>query len=184
MEKFFHLFTSLANGIRLQVLHAPLPTDVAGADLDTEAASRGLSERLPDETDAAFRTRIHATGTLHEVEVKPGMPNRVPASFWLRWLELNPDSSLVTDHAVTASEAPEVDDSAEAVAGRRAEIATASGANLDHFAGYHGVEARRPGEPDAGLRARLLAVHPEPEPAEPEVAAESVAEPEPEPKAL
>ena len=158
MARFFHLFTTLPNGVTLHVKHAPV-ANVAGVELDDAAAAHGVAPRKPDESDDGLRARIHASAPVETVEVKPGMPNKVSSAFWLRWLHLNPSMPLMVDGKIQATEVDEPDPDAAALAERRADATAATGPALDHLAALHGVAGRGPGEADAAVRARLLAAH-------------------------
>lgn len=161
MLNFYHLITTMAQGITLHVRHAPV-ADLNAADLDAAAADHGVAPRLDGETDAAMRARIHSSAPVETVEIKPGMPNKVSASFWHRWLELNPSSPLLADGKISAAAVEAPDPDAAALAERRNDATVGTGTALDHQAALHGVAGRGPGETDASLRVRLLAAHADP----------------------
>ncbi len=156
MAKWFHLHTTIPNGVILQVKGASVGT-VTGEALDATAAKYGVDPRKDGEDDAALQARIHAAAPAETVELHPGILHRVSAAFWHRWMELNPSMPLLSEGKIGAAEIEDEPDDVKAVSEKRADISAASGSTLDHFAALHGVEARGPGEPDASVKARLLA---------------------------
>ena len=151
MAKHYLLGTTLSGGVILHVKHAPAAA-LTGTELEALAASHALPARFPGEPDSALQARVHAVAHREEVEVLPGHATRVSAAFWERWAELNPGSSLLVDGKITTVA---MDDADEAAADR-ADVVAANGAALDAIVAGRNAPARKPGENDDALRARLL----------------------------